>query len=51
MDIKHLPLKRNEFIEKYFKNLSENGGDDPFRNLNSILEIEGQKLELYINIQ
>jgi len=48
VDIKHLPLKRNEFIEKYFKNLGENGGDDPFRNLNSILEIEGQKLESYI---
>jgi bacillithiol biosynthesis cysteine-adding enzyme BshC len=48
VDIKHLPLKRNEFIEKYFKNLSENEGDDPFRNLNNILEAEGQKLDSYI---
>jgi len=50
VDINHLPQKRNEFIEKYFKNLSETQGDDPFRNLNNILEAEGQKLELYIKL-
>ncbi len=47
-DIEDLPLKKNKFIEQYFKNLSENKGGDPLRNLNHLLDNEGQKIESYL---
>ncbi len=47
-DIEDLPLKKNKFIEQYFKNLSENKGGDPLRNLHHLLDNEGQKIESYL---
>ena len=47
-DIEDLPLKKSKFIEQYFKNLSENKGGDPLRNLHHLLDNEGQKIESYL---
>jgi bacillithiol biosynthesis cysteine-adding enzyme BshC len=47
-ELDYLPVKKNKFIEKYFKNLSDNKSGDPFRDLNHLLDTEGHKIELYL---
>ena len=47
-DIENIPVKRNSFIENYYKNLKDTGEEDPVKNLKNTIENEGLKIQKYL---
>ena len=48
LEIETLPIKKDKFVEEYFKNLSDQKDENPIRELDHSLEREGLKLESYL---
>jgi bacillithiol biosynthesis cysteine-adding enzyme BshC len=47
-DLEEMPLNSNLFIDEYFKQLNEDTGQNPLRNLDQMLIEESGKVEAYI---